>query len=131
MRHLSALVLPFTLVLALIPAACDHHHEGGEPTGAQCPSGSTLTYQSFGKAFMDTYCVSCHDSQKSGAARKGAPAFHDFDTAEGVKRVAEHVDEYAASGPNATNEMMPEGNGPVPSLAERQMLGEWIACGAP
>jgi hypothetical protein len=58
-------------------------------------------------------------------------SFHDFDTLDGIKPVANHVDEYAAAGPSTTNELMPEGAGPRPSLAERQMLGEWLACGAP
>jgi uncharacterized membrane protein len=121
-----------SLALAmLLLAACDHHDGEGKPSGATCATGSTLTYANFAQNFMTTYCVSCHDSAKTGAARNGAPAFHDFDTLAGIKNVSNHVDEYAASGPASTNETMPEGDGPVPSLAERQMLGEWIACGAP
>lgn len=123
-----------TLVAGLasitVLAACPHGHgNAGEPSGATCAPGSTLTYQSF----MTTYCVGCHDSQKVGEDRMGAPPFHDFDTVEGVRVVADHIDEYAAAGPAATNEIMPpEGSaGPFPSLAERQMLGEWLACGAP
>lgn len=114
-------------------AACGGHGHGseGKPSGATCATGSTLTYDNFGKTFMTTYCVSCHDSAKTGAARNGAPAFHDFDTLNGIKAVSNHVDEYAAAGPASVNEIMPEGDGPFPTLAEREMLGEWIACGAP
>ncbi len=103
----------------------------GPPTGSVCPpTGTTLTYNNFGKPFMESYCTKCHASDKMGEARQGAPSFHDFDTLNGIKVVADHIDETAASGPAATNMGMPENN-PKPSLAERQMLGEWIACGMP
>lgn len=126
MRFITAAFL-FTVF-----AACGHGHGSeGKPSGATCPTGSTLTYDNFGQTFMTTYCVSCHDSAKTGAARNGAPAFHDFDTLNGIKSVSNHVDEYAAAGPSSVNEIMPEGDGPFPTLAEREMLGEWIACGAP
>jgi hypothetical protein len=36
----------------------------------------------------------------------------------------------AGSGPDATNEQMPP-DGTAPTLAERQQLAEWLACGAP
>ena len=64
------------------------------------------------------------------AARHGAPAFHDYDTVEGVRQTIEHIDEQAAAGPNAVNTIMPE-DAPKPTEAERRQLGEWLACGAP
>jgi cytochrome c5 len=96
-----------------------------------CPPTSTLTYASFGQTFMETYCTSCHSSTLTGSARNGATVDHDFDTQVGVLRVYDHIDETAGSGPNATNEEMPRGDGPFPSLAEREMLAEWLACGVP
>ena len=123
----------FMLTALVLSAACgDHgHDEVGEPTGAICPSNATLTYVTFGKAFLDKYCVECHDANKTGAARQGAPDFHDFDTRVGLKQVADHADEYAGSGPAATNLLMPKQNGkrPIPTLAERVQFSEWIACG--
>jgi uncharacterized membrane protein len=119
------------LSVAAATSACGHS-DGGAVTGAVCPTPSTLTYVNFGKAFMTKYCVECHDAAKTGAARKGAPEFHDFDTQLGIKQVADHVDEYAGSGPSATNEIMPEaGSRPIPTLAERKQLSEWIACQLP
>ena len=100
----------------------------GPPTETVCPPTSTLTYANFGQAFMMNYCTRCHDKALMGDARMGAPADHDLDTQIGVLRVANHVDETAASGPAATNMSMPP-NGSKPSLAEREMLAEWIACG--
>lgn len=106
---------------------CSEEEVLGEPTGAVCPPTSTLNYTNFGKPFMEMYCTKCHDSNKTGDQRQGAPSLHDFDTFPGIKGVANHVDESAASGPDGTNEGMPNVT-PKPTLAERQMLGEWIAC---
>lgn len=99
----------------------------GEATGATCPSSSDLTYESFGRDFMEKYCTRCHSSKLTGAARMDAPPGHDFDTLTGVLAVAEHVDEYAAAGPDATNTVMPP-SGATPSAEERRKLGEWLAC---
>ena len=66
----------------------------------------------------------------TGEARQGAPEFHDFDTIGGIRNVAGHIDQMAGSGPNATNTGMPNED-PAPTMAERQQLAEWIACGAP
>jgi hypothetical protein len=128
------------VIAATILSFCMGHGDGccasetsvlGPPTGATCPPGSQLTYVSFGAKFMTDYCTSCHSSTLSGSARMGATLYHDFDTQLGIQQVANHIDETAGSGPNATNESMPDGDGPVPTLAEREQLAEWIACGAP
>jgi hypothetical protein len=104
----------------------------GPPTETVCPTPpSTLTYNNFGKTFMEAYCTECHHSDLMGADRQGAPSFHDFDTLFGIKAVSNHIDETTASGPGATNEGMPPSGNPKPTLAERQMLAEWIACGMP
>jgi len=102
----------------------------GPSTEAICPPSPTLTYANFGESFMTNYCTRCHSSTLTGADRMGAPAFHDFDTLLGVKQVADHVDQSAGAGPAATNDQMPP-DGATPTLEERQMLAEWIACGAP
>jgi hypothetical protein len=105
----------------------DHGHEEGKATGAVCPSGSTLTYDSFGKGFMQMYCLRCHSSTVSGEMRQGAPSDHNFDTFAGIFRMADHVDEHAAAGPNAVNTDMPPSD-PKPTEEERRKLGEWLAC---
>lgn len=119
------------LAALLVTAACSHDGSiFGPPTESVCANGSTLTYNNFGKAFMESYCTRCHASTLSGAERHGAPSFHDFDSVFGIRAVSDHIDETTASGPAATNEGMPP-NGAMPTLAERQQLGEWIACGMP
>jgi len=108
----------------------DHDHDMaiGPASGATCPQGSTLSYESFGKAFMDTYCVRCHSTKlKTQTERMFAPEGHDFDVFEGIIGVAEHIDQYAASGPDKTNVMMPP-SGAKPTMEEREQLGEWLAC---
>ena len=129
LRRFSALAL---LTAALAVPACDRDNdddEGGPPTGADCPPRSTLTWRSFGEAFVETYCTRCHASSRAGAQRHGAPRGYDFDTVAGVRKHLDDIDRMAAAGPDATNAIMPP-NGPRPSVAERRKLGEWLACGA-
>lgn len=120
------------LAMLLVVAGCQQEPLFGPPTQSTCPDESTLTYASFGKPFMEKYCTECHDSQKRGDDRQGAPSFHDFDSIFGIRAVADHIDETSASGPAATNGSMPPDHyDPQPTLEERKLLGEWLACGAP
>lgn len=120
---------PACALLALV-AACTSTPVFGPPTQSVCPAGSTLTYESFAKPFMDAYCTRCHASTLRGEQRQGAPGLHDFDTLFGIKVVFDHIDETTAAGPAATNTGMPP-DSPAPTVAERRQLGEWIACGMP
>jgi uncharacterized membrane protein len=79
---------------------------------------------------MASYCTRCHSSSLQGAARNGAPSDHDFDSLAGIQAMAEHIDEWAAAGPERVNTAMPP-SGSKPSEAERRQLGEWLACDAP
>lgn len=117
--------------LAVALTACSDPPLFGPPTESVCPPASTLTYDNFGKPFMEQYCTRCHATDLVGADRHGAPSFHDFDTIFGIRAVSEHIDETTASGPAATNTSMPNDSGASPTLAERKLLGEWIACGMP
>ena len=120
----SSLRLAVAGLLAAL-AAC-----GGpdpRPTRSTCPPDSALTYDNFGAPFMAAYCTRCHASTLEGPARHGAPLFHDFDSKRGILNVGHHVDEYAAAGPAAVNELMPS-DGLRPTLAERRQLGAWLAC---
>lgn len=121
-------------VLVVAAAGCpatDQPLVFGPPTGAVCPPTSTLTWESFGQGFMESYCTRCHSSELVGAQRHGAPSFHDVDTVYGVRAIREHIDETTAAGPDAVNTGMPEPGYPQPTLEQRQLLGEWLACGAP
>ncbi|MDQ3367514.1 MAG: cytochrome c, partial [Myxococcota bacterium] len=87
-----------------------------------CPdTGTALTYESFGRRFMADHCDRCHTT-----ARSGAPVGYRFDTHADVERHAARIF-IRAAGPNVT---MPPGPDD-PSLADRDALAEWLACGAP
>jgi uncharacterized membrane protein len=105
----------------------DPAEEEGKPSGAVCPSGSTLTYENFGRTFMTTYCTRCHSSAVTGEMRQGAPADHNFDSLAGIVDMAEHIDEHAAAGPDSVNTAMPPSD-PKPMADDRRKLGEWLAC---
>ena len=123
-----------TLVVApvLLLAACHGDHSHDLPaSGAVCPDVQTLSYQNFGKTFMDTYCVTCHsEALTTPAERISAPIGHNFDTLDLIQMQIDVIDGTTAFGPDASNQSMP----PVslaPTEAERMQLGEWLACGAP
>ncbi len=99
-------------------------------TGATCPDEQTLTWEGFGRGFMDQYCLGCHSGTLAGAARHEAPVGMDFDTLELVRAHAARIDVRAGIGPESSNRSMPSQN-PRPSDQERRDLSEWLACGAP
>lgn len=133
MRRSMARVACGVAVLVLAGCGGGEHETAGEPSGALCPSDSTLTYDTFGGSFMEQYCTSCHSSSLTGAARNGAPSDHNFDTLAAIREVgAEHIDLAAAAGPSQVNiSMPPAAQDSKPSEAERRLLGEWLACGIP
>ena len=111
----------------------DNGHGGqvGPPTGTECPDGGTeLTYESFGRPFVQQYCLRCHSASVQEGDRNGAPDDHNFDTQAECETFADHMDQKAGSGPDSTNQAMPP-NAPRPSMEEREQLAEWLACGAP
>jgi hypothetical protein len=114
----SRLIVGAVLATVAALSGCGQNAPG-DPTGSTCPSTSTLTYDSFGKAFFATNCLSCHASKE----------IPHFNTVEEIRASKDDIDRAAASGPNATNTYMPD-DGDV-SDSDRKKLGEWLACGAP
>lgn len=122
---LAAILFP----LVLVGCAAD---EEATTSGSVCPPGSTLTYESFGRTFMTSYCTSCHAAGLVGAARQGAPSDHNLDALESIRDTgAEHLDAEAAAGTLRVNQAMPPVGSPAPTESERLALGEWLACGMP
>jgi len=116
----------------VVLGGCPEEPLFGPPTESECPPAQTLSYENFGKGFMESYCTECHDSHKRGEDRQGATSFHDFDTIYGIRAVYEHIDFTAAAGPtDVVNDSMPPDGEPSPTLEERKQLGEWIACEMP
>ena len=88
------------------------------------PTGTQLTYDSFGRGFFIAQCNSCHSAEAGG--RDGAPASYRFDTLDDVRLHKDRIFVRAA----ATNTSMPIGPND-PSSDDRDRLAEWLACGAP
>lgn len=126
----SSLLSALVVLLTLAVSGCAEEAEGEGLSGVDCKEGSTLTWESFGQKFMTDYCTRCHASSLTGVARNGAPSDHNLETVLLVRQEIDHVYEEAAAGPDGVNTAMPIG-APKPTEAERQMLGEWLACGAP
>jgi mono/diheme cytochrome c family protein len=88
------------------------------------PQGTTLTYENFGKSFLDGHCQGCHGT--TGGDRKGAPTGIDFGDIESVHKWKVRIFDRSA----ATNTTMPPGPDDPPA-EERAKLADWLACGAP
>ena len=91
----------------------------------QCPpAGTQLTYESFGRAWLDTYCNRCHNA--SEGHRSGAPESYRFETLDDVH---EHIDRIFVRAAASNTTMPPGPDDPSPEV--REQLAEWLACGAP
>jgi hypothetical protein len=129
----SSIVSALAVIVAGLSAlACSGEDDppvsmGNSSSGSTCPPGSTLTYDNFGKTFLERYCVRCHGSDKVATDRHGAPTGYDWDQYESVALHANEIDAMAAGGPRQINRTMPPGE-PLPSDAERRELGQWLAC---
>ncbi len=88
------------------------------------PEGTELTYETFGAAFMTDWCQRCHGAPAT--ERHGAPSAYDFGTLAEVRHWRERIFARAA----AVNTTMPPGPDD-PSQEERDLLADWLACGAP
>jgi uncharacterized membrane protein len=106
------------LLLVAALAAC------ADPTADRCVHDPPLTYDDFGRRFLDTYCAGCHSSLHPAGTRlrQGAPAGVDFDTYRGLLEWADRV-EARATGEAPT---MPPGGGPTGQ--ELANLAEWLGC---
>ncbi len=124
-------VLMRMLIVSLVVAGCGQPvTASGKPSGTPCSSDLTLTYDNFGRAFLESYCLRCHSATVMGEAREGAPSSHNLDKVTDVRSLATHIDEYSGAGPEAVNTRMPPTE-PRPSIEERRQLAKWLACDAP
>lgn len=92
-----------------------------------CPNPNTtttVTYTNFVKAFLDTYCNTCHSTNSDN--RRGAPVATIFDHYEMVVTLKKRIFLRSA----AQNTTMPPGPDDPPET-DRMKLAEWIACGTP
>jgi uncharacterized membrane protein len=93
----------------------------GVDTAQECTE-SDLTYATFGAGFMASWCRSCHGAAQS--MRQEAPEAVNFDTLAEVRAQRLRVLQRTS-----IDRTMPPAGGP--STAERELLAEWLRCGAP
>jgi hypothetical protein len=89
---------------------------GGSTTGDAGSAGDTcadLTYEKFGKTFLDTYCLTCHT--------KMMPMFTT------LAQVTTNKTKIKAEA--ATGTAMPPKGSKAPTADERAKLGKWLDCG--
>jgi uncharacterized membrane protein len=121
--------------LALLLAACGTEVSTDDGAGSGSGSGdpmvdpnacdtSYLDYENFGAPFVIDWCRGCHSSAVPAGMRQKAPADVNFDT---LQQVRTWKDMIVARATGASPNMPPAGG---PSQEERQLLAEWLACGA-
>jgi hypothetical protein len=84
-----------------------------------------LTYESFGEAFMGTYCTVCHNSTEQGAA----PAGIVLDTLPAIIKNKSHLTKVVAPRADGRNPAMPKGGDDRLTNEERIKFDTWIDCG--
>ncbi|MBV8759868.1 MAG: hypothetical protein JO257_21440 [Deltaproteobacteria bacterium] len=102
-----------TFLCAALLAACTSASSTGI-TSANLSCDSSLTYANFGSAFIQTNCLSCHATKEQPTLSTQAQILANS------SRILEQA-VYTTAMPQDTNI----------SNAERQMLGDWLQCGAP
>ncbi len=110
--------LAFSLAsLVLVAAACS----GAESIDDHAcpPGGTTLTYENFGKDFMDAHCVRCHGGPNGYSSRA-------FTSVDNIRVQRRRIYANAAGD----NTFMPPGPDDPPR-SDRDKLANWLACGAP
>jgi hypothetical protein len=103
------------LMFSILVTACTGSSSSGiTASDITCPPDSTLTYESFGSSFLADNCLSCHTSKDRPVLTSRAAV-----VANGNKILNAAV---------MTTSMPADGS---IAIEERQLLGEWITCGAP
>ena len=93
-----------------------------ELSSSTCPPGGTdLTFDDFGKPFLDKYCNYCHGADVLD--RQSAPPAYVFEKPEQIEKWADRI--YIRSA--GANDSMPPGPDDPPR-EERDKLAEWLAC---
>ncbi|MDB4990520.1 MAG: hypothetical protein JWN04_5698 [Myxococcaceae bacterium] len=115
-------------LLALCVVACGSSSDSSVASGpsadasvasadAGASSCSELTYDTFGEAFLSSYCVSCHGPTLAENRVR-------LDSLSNLSSNANKAKSEVASG------SMPPRGASAPSSTERAMFSAWMACGA-
>jgi hypothetical protein len=107
-------MIRLSLIAVFITACTGSASSGIAASEVVCPPDSTLTYDSFGSVFLADNCLSCHTS-------KDRPVL--------TSKAFVQANKGAIIDVAVTSTTMPANSGLA--VEERQLLGEWLACGAP
>ncbi|MEM6926748.1 MAG: hypothetical protein AAF602_07480 [Myxococcota bacterium] len=95
---------------------------GEAPESDDC---TDLTWETYGRGYLTSWCTGCHHSALDGVLRAGAPEGVDFDRHDDVIAWLDRI-EGRATGADPT--MPPVGGS---DAAARDRFAGWLACGAP
>ncbi len=97
--------------------------DGGTDTEAlSCDDAPVITYETFGRGFLSTYCNGCHGAE--AVDRQNAPADVVFDTRAQATDWADRI--YTRVFPTEGTTPMPPAGGIVPDDEERARI--WLTC---
>lgn len=99
---------------------------GGPPHARSSAGAAAVPTFAAVRATINQRCLPCHSAYPADATFGPAPAGVAFDTPESVARYAERIEVRAVQ-----TETMPPANKTAMTPAERQLLGRWLAAGAP
>jgi uncharacterized membrane protein len=119
-RHLAAII---ARAAAAVLCALARTTGCGADTDPGCDR-SFLGYDNFGSPFIVSRCRACQSVDIPTDMRQRAPAEINFDNLPEIRHWATQIKRSAGE-----TQAMPPAGGPPPS--ERQMLVEWLGCGAP
>jgi len=113
----------------LMVVSCSPDSPLVDPTAGRpidCEAVKT-TYEDFGAAFFQNYCIRCHSVTREGdLARWDAPLGIDFDTLQMVQEFKDRIHLRAGELGDMPPRLFPV---PRPSDEERIQLMIWIDCG--
>ena len=116
MRKFLCIAAPGILTFLIIVAfGCG---DKADPIRAVDDPGTIITYTNQIKAILDNNCIRCHDSDKQGAERNGAPLDVNLDTYENAVAVAERANTQIQAG------NMPPAGGLPNDL--RDLFQQWV-----
>jgi uncharacterized membrane protein len=117
---------PWALVPATLALAGAMFFSTPKGAAARSPAGAHVPAFVTVRAVVAQRCQPCHSQYQSDSSFGFAPGGVTFDTPEGIARLAERIRVRAVE-----TKTMPLANKTGMTDAERELLGRWIAAGAP
>ena len=110
-------------MLFLLLFACGEKEE--DTALSLCVHDPPLSYENFGKSYMDMHCTGCHGSELPPGHRVGAPLSVNLDSYDLVLDWADRIEARSTYAFSDTISMPPGGG---PTEDEILLLEEWLYC---